>query len=133
QNSWDARDRVSNEDGVTFAIDYNDLGPEQVDTLRYDVFDDDVVGLDELKKALDSGTISLLTVSDSGTNGLRGPSIASAVTKDDSAPRDFDAFVRNIGRSNSKALQGGPYGFAIRVFFIVSQGLTFLSYPRTIG
>lgn len=132
QNSWDARDRVSDEDGVTFAIDYNDLGPEQVDTLRYDVFDDDVVGLDELKKALDSGTISLLTVSDSGTNGLRGPSIASAVTKDDSAPRDFDAFVRNIGRNDNKELQGGTYGFGKGVFFIVSQVSTILVYTRTV-
>src|SRR5699024_11030920 len=121
QNSWDARDRTSNEDGVTFAIDFNELGPEQVDTLRYEVFDDDVVGLEGLSRALDSGEIKLLSVSDSGTHGLRGPSIASAVTKDSSAPRDFDAFVRNIGRSDTKTLQGGTYGFGKGVFFIVSQ------------
>jgi len=132
QNSWDARDRTSNEDGVTFAIDYQELGPEQVDTLRYDVFDDDVTGLEGLEKALISGNINLLSVADSGTYGLRGPSIASAVTKDDSAPRDFDAFVRNIGRSDSKALQGGTYGFGKGVFFIVSQVSTILIYTRTI-
>ena len=86
QNSWDARDLTSNEDGVTFAIDYQELGPEQVETLRYDVFDDDVTGLETLENALSSGNISLLSVADSGTYGLRGPSIASAVTKDDSAP-----------------------------------------------
>lgn len=132
QNSWDARDRASIEDGVTFAIDYNDLGPEQVDTLRFDVFNDDVEGLDALKEALDTGTLRLLSVSDSGTNGLRGPSIASAVTKDSSAPRDFDAFVRNIGRSDNKALQGGTYGFGKGVFFIVSKVSTILVYTRTI-
>lgn len=132
QNSWDARDKSSNTDGVTFAIDYKELGPEQVDTLRYEVFDDDVVGLEGLERALDAGKINLLTVSDSGTNGLRGPSIASAVTKDESAPRDFDAFVRNIGRSDNKALQGGTYGFGKGVFFIVSQVSTILIYTRTV-
>lgn len=132
QNSWDARDRASIEDGVTFAIDYNDLGPEQVDTLRFDVFNDDVEGLDALRNALDTGNIRLLSVSDSGTHGLRGPSIASAVTKDSSAPRDFDAFVRNIGRSDNKALQGGTYGFGKGVFFIVSQVETIMVYTRTI-
>ena len=132
QNSWDARDLTSNEDGVTFAIDYQELGPEQVETLRYDVFDDDVTGLETLEDALSSGNISLLSVADSGTYGLRGPSIASAVTKDESAPRDFDAFVRNIGRSDSKALQGGTYGFGKGVFFIVSQVSTILIYTRTV-
>lgn len=132
QNSWDARDTTSHEDGVTFAIDYRDLSPEQVKTLRHDVLVDDVQGLDGLRKTLDSGSIRMLSVSDSGTNGLRGPSIASAVTKDSSSPRDFDSFVRNIGRSDSKTLKGGTYGFGKGVFFIVSRVNTIMVYTRTV-
>src|SRR5699024_3901454 len=49
-----------------------------------------------------------------------------------SAPRDFDAFVRNIGRSDTKTLQGGTYGFGKGVFFIVSQVSTILIYTRTV-
>lgn len=132
QNSWDARDTTSHEDGVTFAIDYTDLSPEQVKTLSHEVLMDDVRGLDELQEALNSGSIRVLSVSDSGTNGLRGPSIASAVTKDSSAPRDFDSFVRNIGRSDSKSLKGGTYGFGKGVFFIVSRVSTIMVYTRTV-
>lgn len=132
QNSWDARDTTSHEDGVTFAIDYKDLSLQQVKTLRHDVLVDDVKGLDGLRAALDSGSIRMLSVSDSGTNGLRGPSIASTVTKDSSAPRDFDSFVRNIGRSDSKTLKGGTYGFGKGVFFIVSRVNTIMVYTRTV-
>lgn len=132
QNSWDARDTSSHEDGVTFAIDYKNLTPEQIETVTHQVFGNDVEGLDELQCALDSGTLRLLTVSDSGTNGLRGPSVASAVTTNSDAPRDFDSFVRNIGRSDTKELKGGTYGFGKGVFFIVSRVSTILVYTRTV-
>lgn len=132
QNSWDARDITSHEDGVTFAIDYKDLTSSQITTLTNDVFGNDVDGLEELRAALDSGMLRLLCVSDAGTNGLRGPSVASAVTKTSNAPRDFDSFVRNIGRSDTKELKGGTYGFGKGVFFIVSRVSTILVYTRTV-
>lgn len=132
QNSWDARDTTSNEDGVSFAIDYNELNEHQVDTLRHQVFGDDVEGIDELRMVLNSGKVRVLSVSDSGTNGLRGPSLASTVIEDSSAPRDFVSFVRNIGRSDSKKLEGGTYGFGKGVFFIASRVSTIVVYTRTI-
>lgn len=132
QNSWDARDLTSNEDGVSFAIDFNELDTHQVGILRHQVFGDDVEGIDELRQALDSGTIRALAVSDSGTNGLRGPSLASTVMEDSAAPRDFVSFVRNIGRSDSKKLEGGTYGFGKGVFFIASRVSTIVVYTRTV-
>lgn len=132
QNSWDARDTTSCEDGVTFAVDYDVFNDHQVDTLRHRVFGDDVEGLDALREALDAGDIRVLSVSDSGTTGLRGPSEASVVMEDPSAPRDFVSFVRNIGRSDSKKLEGGTYGFGKGVFFIVSHVSTILVYTRTV-
>lgn len=132
QNSWDARDTSSHEDGVTFAVDYKDLSSAQIQTLTHDVFGDDVEGLRELQMALSSGNLRLLSVSDAGTNGLRGPSVASAVTATSNAPRDFDSFVRNIGRSDTKELKGGTYGFGKGVFFIVSRVSTILVYTRTV-
>lgn len=131
QNSWDARDRTSIEDGVTFAVDYRDLSDTQIDTLRHEVLGDDVVGLDDLGQILSEGSVNMLMVSDSGTNGLRGPTIASAVLQDPTSPRDFDSFIRNIGRSESKELKGGTYGFGKGVFFITSRVDTILVYTRT--
>lgn len=132
QNSWDARDTTSVEDGVTFAVDYNDLNSDQIELISKSVFGEDVEGLPKLRQSLDSKTLSLLLVSDSGTCGLRGPTVASAITSNSNSPRDFDAFVRNIGRSDSKELKGGTYGFGKGVFFIASRVNTIFVYTRTI-
>ncbi|WP_155994097.1 hypothetical protein [Corynebacterium vitaeruminis] len=129
QNSWDARDTASDEDGVTFAIDYRDLSSEQLQILRNNVFNNDFEGLQELTEAMASGKLSCLLVSDSGTNGLRGPTSASSTKTKYS---DFISFVRNIGRSDSKKMAGGTYGFGKGVFFISSTVSTIVVYTRTI-
>ena len=129
QNSWDARDRASHDDGVTFAIDFVELNQHQIDCLKNDVFGNDFVGIPQLESALESGSLSALTVSDSGTYGLRGPSIATAAVD---GPTDFNSFVRNIGRSDTKKVAGGTYGFGKGVFFIASEVKTIVVYTRTI-
>ncbi|GEB96648.1 hypothetical protein [Corynebacterium flavescens] len=129
QNSWDARDRASTDDGVTFAIDFRELFADQVSTLRQEVFGNDFVGIPELEKALGQNSITALCVSDSGTHGLRGPSKATAAVD---GPTDFNSFIRNIGRSDSKVLAGGTYGFGKGVFFIASEVNTVVVYTRTV-
>ena len=128
QNSWDARDQTSQKDGVTFAIDYLELNPEQVQTLDREVFGGDYSGIPRLEEAFSSGKMSALCVSDSGTHGLRGPSVATAATD---GPTDFNSFIRNIGRSDTKEIAGGTYGFGKGVFFIASTVQTIVVYTRT--
>lgn len=128
QNSWDARDKSSDEDGVTFSVRYSDLDPRQTSFLRDEIFGAQPEGLPELASALKERRFSLLKVCDAGTNGLRGPT--TAVTSEDE-DQDFVSFVRNIGRSSDKTLAGGTYGFGKSVFFIVSRVKTILVYTRT--
>lgn len=128
QNSWDARDKTSDEDGVSFQINYTELSPSKVSVLRNDIFGTSTPGLQKLESALRQDSLSLLFVCDSGTNGLRGPSTA---TSSYDGAEDFVSFVRNIGRSNSKELAGGTYGFGKGVFFIISEVSTVLVYTRT--
>lgn len=131
QNSWDARDSTSDEDGVTFSIDYVDLTGHRAEALR-DFFGDQTPGLPALQKLLNSGSdIPVLVVSDSGTTGLQGPTVASG-TKGRNEREDFVSFVRNIGRPSSKELKGGTYGFGKGVFFNMSLTDTVLVYTRTV-
>lgn len=130
QNSWDARDQSSHEDGVTFSIDYRELTGHRAQTLR-DFFGGDTLGLGSLSTLLyDSPgeSIPLLVVSDTGTYGLQGPtSAAKAYTGRD----DFVSFVRNIGRRAEKEMRGGTYGFGKGVFFNASEVDAVLVYSRT--
>lgn len=129
QNSWDARDRSSHDDGVSFAIDLTSMDSSQVECLRDQVFGNDFDGIPELGKALQGDSLSVLKVSDSGTRGLRGPTVASQATE---GPTEFVAFIRNIGRSDTKEVAGGTYGFGKGVFFIVSEVNTVVVYTRTV-
>lgn len=130
QNSWDARDTSSHDDGVSYSIRYHELTGYRADELR-NFFDDGTRGLNNLDEYLhgeDADTLPILVVSDSGTAGLRGPtSAAMKYEKED----DFVALVRNIGRNSSKKLKGGTYGFGKGVYFSVSTTRTALVYTRT--
>lgn len=129
QNSWDARDRSSHEDGVTFAVDFDRLSLDQQRILDTKVFGSEYEGIPRLKKLFQSRRINALTVSDSGTVGLRGPSSANSAVD---GPTDFNAFIRNIGRSDTKVMAGGTYGFGKGVFFITSEVDTIVVYTRTV-
>ncbi|MGO1992315.1 MAG: hypothetical protein ACTH2Y_10865 [Corynebacterium sp.] len=128
QNSWDARDRSSADDGVTFAIDYRLLDDHSSDILRRRVFGRGTEHVPGLKNALEKPNIPLLIVSDSGTTGLRGPTNAAVAAKGHS---DFNSFVREIGRSANKKVKGGSYGFGKGVFFTAGHSRTILVYTRT--
>lgn len=128
QNSWDARDKTSADDGVTFAIDYRLLDDHSSDILRRRVFGRGTAHVPGLKSALAKQNIPLLIVSDSGTTGLRGPTNAAIATD---GPSDFNSFVREIGRSATKAVKGGSYGFGKGVFFTAGNSRTILVYTRT--
>lgn len=127
QNSWDARDRSSHLDGVSFGLDRVVLNTQQKDLLRHSVLGDDFSGLPELETLFEE-EVDLLLVSDSGTRGLGGPSNPSDAYN---GRDDFASFVRNIGRSDTKELAGGTYGFGKGVFFIVSRVNTALVYTRS--
>lgn len=131
QNSWDARDRVSADDGVTFSIDYRELEGFRADALR-DFFRDGTRGLKELESFLhrsESEPLPVLMVSDTGTCGLQGPTSAAIAYE---GRDDFVSFVRNIGRRQEKELRGGTYGFGKGVFFNMSDVDTVLVYSRTV-
>lgn len=129
QNSWDARDKTSADDGVTYAIDYRLLDDHSSDILRRRVFGEGTAHVPGLKAALEKQNIPLLIVSDSGTTGLRGPTNAAVATD---GPSDFNSFVREIGRSATKAVKGGSYGFGKGVFFTAGRSRTILVYTRTV-
>lgn len=131
QNSWDARDITSNEDGVTFSIDYAELTGHRAEAFR-EYFGRQTLGLPALEELLRNGdSIPILTVSDSGTSGLQGPTAASGI-QGQNRREDFVSFIRNIGRPSSKELKGGTYGFGKGVFFNMSLTDTVLVYTRTI-
>ena len=130
QNSWDARDRSSHEDGVTFSIDYRRLTGHRSETLR-SFFGSGTEGLPTLKEFLSTSRdtpLPVLLVSDTGTSGLQGPTSAAQHTE---GRDDFVSFVRNIGRRAEKELRGGTYGFGKGVFFNMSDSQTVLIYTRT--
>lgn len=129
QNSWDARDQLSADDGVTFAIDYELLDKNSSDILRRSVFGQGTTHVPGLNQALAKECVPLLIVSDSGTTGLRGPTNAVLAAE---GPSDFNSFIREIGRSASKEVKGGSYGFGKGVFFIAGRSRTILVYTRTI-
>lgn len=130
QNSWDARDRSSTDDGVTFAIDYRLLDDRSSKVLRKQVFGQGTEHVPGLSRSLEKKNIPLLIVSDAGTTGLRGPTNAAVATE---GPSDFNSFVREIGRSASKEVKGGSYGFGKGVFFTAGRSRTILVYTRTVN
>lgn len=130
QNSWDARDRTSHDDGVTFSIDYRELSGHRAEALR-EFFGEGTQGLDSLGSFLagdKTPPLPILVVSDTGTAGLQGPTSAAQHYE---GRDDFVSFVRNIGRRAEKEIRGGTYGFGKGVFFNMSDAQTVLIYSRT--
>ncbi|GGR73189.1 hypothetical protein GCM10010169_16480 [Micromonospora fulviviridis] len=125
QNSWDARADAS--EGVTFAVDAWRLTDGQYDSLRCDLLRDRPVG-SELGTLLRREPIDVLTVTDTGTRGLGGPTRADQVS---SGRRDFVDLVRNIGRDPAKGYDGGTYGYGKAVLFEASSCATVVIFTRT--
>lgn len=132
QNSWDARDTSSTQDGVTFAVDYVELDSNGGSAFR-NFFGGGVPGLEALSNLVSDRNrpVPLLLVSDTGTSGLQG-STSAAANHGSNRREDFTAFIRNIGRPLSKEMKGGTYGFGKGVLFSMSDVDTVLVYSRTI-
>lgn len=127
QNSWDAR--TGNQ--IAFKVEERDLSPEQT---RYVL--SVLLGerprrgrVVELEKEAPNGRLRVLVVADEGTRGLGGPIRADVAL--DGERGDFVDFVRNIGRSETKGLDGGTYGLGKGVFFQASKVGVCLIYTQT--
>ncbi|WP_007024505.1 hypothetical protein [Saccharomonospora iraqiensis] len=125
QNSWDAR---TGEDGpVGFTVDAFTLDGRQASFLRDEVLAELPPNRTALAESLKEPFF--LLVSDSGTRGLAGPTRADlAVSADE--PTHFVDFVRNIGRDESKTMEGGTYGFGKSVLYEASRCSTILVFSR---
>lgn len=117
QNSWDARLG----ERITFLAHERVLGKDQTSALRDEVFHElppagRSAAFDE---ATVGGRMRVLVIGDEGTRGLEGP--VRANTPAPNERRNFVDFVRNIGRSRSKGLEGGTYGLGKAVYFDASE------------
>lgn len=128
QNSWDARASEYTTASIKFRADYLSLTSSQVSCLRENVLGGNFDGIPDLQEHLFADRLGMLVISDRGTNGLRGPTSAAVSAGEH---KDFTAFVRNFGRSDTKKLRGGTFGVGKAVFFVASEVSTILVYTRT--
>lgn len=120
QNSWDAR--IEKSGNISFAVDEYELSVEQTRIMTSDIF-----GVlpphcksTDLHKHISNRRLRVLVISDTGTRGLGGP-IRADVSGMSGESRDFVDFVRNLGRSTAKGLEGGTYGLGKGVLYRASQ------------
>jgi hypothetical protein len=125
QNGWDARSAP--EGPVSFAIDAWQATTDQHRVLREVVFTTAPPG-SLVRETLAGRSPALLTISDTGTRGLTGPTRADRATVE---YHDFVDFVRNIGRDEQKGYAGGTYGFGKAVLYEASSCSTVIVFSRT--
>ncbi|MEV8533460.1 hypothetical protein [Streptomyces sp. NPDC051211] len=125
QNSWDAR---TNDGPVDYRVELRTLGPGEAPVWR-DLLSEGVPRADHLKlrASLARTVMRVLTVTDTGTRGLGGPTRADVAIPGDS---DFVSFVRKIGSSRDASGRGGTYGFGKAVFHLISASHTVLVHTR---
>jgi hypothetical protein len=129
QNSWDAR--ISAEGPISFGVHAWIATPDQHALLRDFILTDAPPQLG-IPTVVNSGSLALLVVADSGTCGLGGPTRADidpALTP--GGRTDFVDLVRDTGRRGSKGLGGGTYGFGKVVLCQASAVSTVVIYSRT--
>lgn len=120
QNSWDARTEKSG--SISFAVDEYELSVEQTRIVTRDIFGElpPHCKSTDLHKHIFDRRIRVLVIADTGTRGLGGP-IRADVSGTSGERRDFVDFVRNLGRSTAKGLEGGTYGLGKGVLYRASQ------------
>lgn len=125
QNSWDAR--KEGKFGITFRMDLLSLSDQKRSVLFDTVLADAPAALhfDRIDRWQAS---TLLVITDRRTRGLGGPTRSDVATD---GRKDFVGLVRNIGRSQSKAVGGGTYGFGKGILFETSAVGTVVIYTRT--
>ncbi len=128
QNSLDARKPRSKE--IEFSIDARSHDKATLRAFRQ-VFaaakDNDTLPLSSL---FTESTITTLTIGDTGTKGLDGPTRADKAF--DESERNFVDFFRNVGEAPSTLGTGGTYGYGKAVLFLASRLSTVLVYTRTV-
>ena len=127
QNSWDARLT----ERIEFHVADTRLSEDQSWILVHDLFNElPPQGASRgIPQKVNSGRIRVLTISDYGTKGLGGP-IRANIEPDPGERDDFSDFVRNFGRSDSKGLEGGTYGYGKGVLYQASQVGVCLVYSQ---
>ncbi|MFF6805709.1 hypothetical protein [Streptomyces sp. NPDC012616] len=125
QNSWDAR---AGDGPVEYRVELRTLGPSEAPVWR-DLF---AVGAPQLRHlklraSLARPALRVLTVSDTGTRGLGGPTRADVAVPGQS---DFASFVRKTGSSSKDTGRGGTYGFGKAVFHLLSSSRTVVVHTR---
>lgn len=120
QNSWDAR--IEKNGRISFSVDEYEMSREQTRILSDDVFGElpPHCKSTDLHRHIFDHRIRVLVISDMGTRGLGGP-IRADVSGTSGERRDFVDFVRNLGRSTAKGLEGGTYGLGKGVLYRASQ------------
>ncbi|MFF3517203.1 hypothetical protein [Streptomyces sp. NPDC002573] len=125
QNSWDAR---VGDGPVDYRIELRTLGPGQAPVWRALLAENAPTAEHlALRTSLARPVLRILTVTDTGTRGLGGPTRADVVTDGDS---DFVSFVRKTGSSQDLNGRGGTYGYGKAVFHLVSTPHTVLVHTR---
>jgi hypothetical protein len=125
QNSWDAR--IEGSGAVQFSINAWHTTAAQMVVLRNIVFQNTPTG-SGLARVLNADNIDVLVVTDTGTQGLTGPTRADIATNGES---NFVDLVRNTGRDIRKGFAGGTYGFGKAVLFQASACSTVVIFSRT--
>jgi hypothetical protein len=120
QNSWDARTEKNGR--ISFSVDEYEMSVAQTRILTHDVFGKLPPNCKstDLQRHIFDHRIRVLVISDAGTRGLGGP-IRADVSGTLGERRDFVDFVRNLGRSTTKGLEGGTYGLGKGVLYRASQ------------
>lgn len=120
QNSWDAR--VERGGQISYSVDEYEMTEHQTRILTNYVFGQLPTNCrsTDLRKHVFHKRIRVLVIADEGTRGLGGPIRADVAGKAGES-RDFVDFVRNLGRSTSKGLEGGTYGLGKGVLYRASQ------------
>ncbi|MEQ4565255.1 hypothetical protein [Paenarthrobacter sp. CAP02] len=131
QNSWDARTDKSGP--ICYSVDEYEMSEYQTSILTTEVFSElpPRCRSTELNKFVHQKRIRVLVISDSGTRGLGGP-VRADVSGGQGERRDFVDFVRNLGRSTSKGLEGGTYGLGKGVLYRASQVGLCLIYSQAL-
>ncbi|WP_329437826.1 hypothetical protein [Streptomyces canus] len=125
QNSWDAR---AGDEPVDYRVELRTLGPGQAPAWRALLTENAPTAEHlALRASLARPVLRILTVTDTGTRGLGGPTRADVVTDGDS---DFVSFVRKTGSSQDVNGRGGTYGYGKAVFHLVSASHTVVVHTR---
>ena len=129
QNTWDAR--IHQNGPVTYSVDEFEMSVAQTHVLTSEVLHElpPKCQITELHRHIFHGRMRVLVISDSGTRGLGGP--IRGHMSGSGERRDFVDFVRNLGRSTSKGMQGGTYGLGKGVLYKASRLGVCLVYSQT--